>query len=443
MRTKNLVSGLIWGSLYVILTLTPLVILITGPKSSGRPPLLDFSVSLGFSGLAIMALQFVTSARLKFFNQPFGTDIVYHFHRQIGIAAFLMVFAHPLLLFILDARYLRLLNLFSAPWRARFGVLAIILLIGVVWMAEYRQKLKIPYGFWKVWHGILATMMVGLALLHIFNTGDYTNLPWKRAVWIGYTVLFLLMLIYTRIIYPLKLMRNPYIVKEIRKERGDVWTVALAPARGKALRFMPGQFAWLTAWKTPFSDSEHPFSLASSSEQDDHIEMSIKNLGKFTSKIQALKPGDKVYVDGPYGSFSIDRYPQAKNLVFIPGGIGVTPIMSMLRSMAERGDKRPVRVLYANQTWDATTFREEMETLQQKLNMQLVYIIERPDAGWQGESGFLNADIIRKSVPAEWLNGNSEVFLCGPAPMMNAVEKALMQAGFNESQIHSERFALA
>jgi predicted ferric reductase len=442
MKTKHLVSGLIWGSLYVILTLTPLVILLTGPKSSGRPPLLDFSVSLGFSGLAIMALQFVTSARLKFFNQPFGTDIVYHFHRQIGIAAFLMVFAHPLLLFILDARYLRLLNLISAPWRARFGVLAIILLIGVVWMAEYRQKLKIPYGFWKVWHGILATMMVGLALLHIFNTGDYTNLPWKRAVWIGYTILFLLMLIYTRIIYPLKLMRNPYIVKEIHKERGDVWTAALAPAKGKALRFMPGQFAWLTAWKTPFSDSEHPFSLASSSEQDDHIEMSIKNLGKFTAKIQALKPGDKVYVDGPYGSFSIDRYPQAKNLVFIPGGIGVTPIMSMLRSMAERGDKRPVRVLYANQTWDATTFREEMETLQKKLNMQLVYIIERPDAGWKGESGFLNADIIRKYVPAEWLKGNSDVFLCGPAPMMNAVEKALMQAGFNESQIHSERFAL-
>jgi len=442
MKTKHLVSGLIWGSLYVILTLTPLVILLTGPKTSGRPPLLDFSVSLGFSGLAIMALQFVTSARLKFFNQPFGTDIVYHFHRQIGIAAFLMVFAHPLLLFILDARYLRLLNLISAPWRARFGVLAIILLIGVVWMAEYRQKLKIPYGFWKVWHGILATMMVGLALLHIFNTGDYTNLPWKRAVWIGYTILFLLMLIYTRIIYPLKLMRNPYIVKEIRKERGDVWTAALAPAKGKALRFMPGQFAWLTAWKTPFSDSEHPFSLASSSEQDDHIEMSIKNLGKFTAKIQALKPGDKVYVDGPYGSFSIDRYPQAKNLVFIPGGIGVTPIMSMLRSMAERGDKRPVRVLYANQTWDATTFREEMETLQKKLNMQLVYIIERPDAGWKGESGFLNADIIRKYVPAEWLKGNSDVFLCGPGPMMNAVEKALMQAGFNESQIHSERFAL-
>ncbi len=442
MKTKHLVSGLIWGSLYVTLTLTPLVILLTGPKSSGRPPLLDFSVSLGFSGLAIMALQFVTSARLKFFNQPFGTDIVYHFHRQIGIAAFLMVFAHPLLLFILDARYLRLLNLFSAPWRARFGVLAIILLIGVVWMAEYRQKLKIPYGFWKVWHGILATMMVGLALLHIFNTGDYTNLPWKRAVWIGYTVLFLLMLIYTRIIYPLKLMLNPYIVKEIRKERGDVWTAVLSPAKGKALRFMPGQFAWLTAWKTPFSDSEHPFSLVSSSEQSDYIEMSIKNLGKFTSKIQALKQGDKVYVDGPYGSFSIDRYPQAKNLVFIPGGIGVTPIMSMLRSMAERGDKRPIRVLYANQTWDATTFREEMEALQKKLNMKLAYIIERPDAGWQGESGFLNADIIRKSIPAEWLNGNSDVFLCGPGQMMNAVEKALIQAGFSESQIHSERFAL-
>ncbi len=442
MKTKHFVSGFFWGWLYVLLILTPVLVLLAGPKYSGRPQLLDLSVSLAFIGLAIMALQFVNSARLKFFNQSFGTDIVYHFHRQIGIGAFFLIFAHPALLFILDARYLRLLNIFTAPDSAKFGVLAALLLIAVVWMAEYRQKLKIPYWFWKFWHGILATLMVGLALLHIFNAGSYTDLPWKKALWIGYSTLFILMLVYTRVIYPLRLVNNPYIIKEVKRERGDVWTIAMKPARGKGFRFLPGQFAWLTAWKTPFSDSEHPFSLVSSAEQADGIEMSIKNLGPFTAKIQNLKTGEKVYVDGPYGSFSIDRYPQAENLVFIPGGIGVTPIMSMLRTLADRGDQRPIKVLYANQTWEGVTFREEMEELQKRLNMQLVYVIERPPQDWQGESGFLNAGIISKYIPAEWLAGRSEVFLCGPAPMMNAVEKALSKAGFSEKNVHTERFAL-
>lgn len=443
MKRKTILSSISWILLYAVLIFTPILAMFLGPKLDGRPALLDISVSLGFIGLAIMALQFVNSARLKFLNKPFGTDLVYHFHRQIGMAAFFMVFAHPILLFILDNRYLKLLNLITAPWRARFGVTAIVLLIFVVWMAEYREKLKVPYAFWKLWHGIIATVMVALALLHIFMAGSYTDLPWKRAVWIGYSALFVLMMLYTRVIYPLRIMRFPYTITSVSKERGDVWTIAMQPARGKQFSFSPGQFAWLTVWKTPFSDTEHPFSIASSAEVKDSLEMSIKNLGPFTAKIQTLKPGEKVYVDGPYGSFSIDRYPEAKNIVLVPGGIGVTPIMSMLRSMADRDDQRPVKLFYANQTWESVTFQEEVERLQKKLNLQVIYVIERPHQGWKGESGFLNTNILKKYIPEDWLNENTEVFLCGPTPMMNAVEKALQKAGFAENKVHSERYTFA
>ena len=429
--------------LYLFLIFTPILILLTVPKSSGRPELLDLSVSLGFIGLAIMALQFVNSARLKFLNKPFGTDLIYHFHRQIGIAAFFLVFSHPILLFILDSRYLRLLNIFTARLPAQLGVGSVILLILVVWMAEFREKLKIPYTFWKIWHGIFATAMVGMALVHIFLAGSYTELPWKRAVWIGYSALFILMMLYTRIVYPLKLMRSPFIVSNVIKERGDVWTIGLKPANGKSFYFSPGQFGWLTAWKTPFSDTEHPFSFSSSAEDKEKLALTIKNLGPFTAKVKDLKKGEKVYFDGPYGAFSIDDYPDTKNLVLIPGGIGVTPIMSIMRTMADRGDQRPIKLFYANQTWDTVTFREEVESLQKILNMEVIYVIEKPDEGWQGESGFLNTDILKKYTPAEWLSSETQVFLCGPTPMMDAVEKALSKAGFEEKQVHSERYSFA
>ena len=128
--------------------------------------------------------------------------------------------------------------------------------------------------------------------------------------------------------------------------------------------------------------------------------------------------------------------------MLIPGGIGITPIMSMLRSMADRADKRPIKLFYSNQTWDSVTFREEIETLQKRLNIQVIYTIERPPENWQGEAGFLNTSILKKYIPPEWLEGNTEVFLCGPGPMMNAVEKALVSTGFTQKNIHTERFAL-
>ena len=443
MKSKKSFLSVIWVSLYTILVFTPILVLLLGPKSSGRPELLDISVSLGFIGLAVMALQFVNSARLKFLNKPFGTDLIYHFHRQIGIAAFFMVFTHPILLFVLDTRYLKLLNIISAPWRARFGVTAIVLLILVVWMAEYRQKLKISYSFWKVWHGIFATLMIALALLHIFMAGSYTDLPWKKAVWIGYSVMLVTVLLYTRVIYPLKLIRTPYTIKSNHKERGDVWTLILQPPAGKRMIFSPGQFVWLTAWRTPFSDSEHPFSFSSSAEDKERFELAIKDVGPFTSRIKKLKAGEKVYIDGPYGSFNLDRFDEAQNLVLIPGGIGVTPIMSFLRTMADRNDQRPIKLFYANQTWETVTFREEVEVLKKKLNIEVIYVIERPQDDWQGESGFLNSAILKKYIPENWLGEHTSVFLCGPEPMMNAVEKALQTTGFNEQQVHSERYAFA
>jgi predicted ferric reductase len=309
-------------------------------------------------------------------------------------------------------------------------------------LAEYRKKFKIPYWFWKLWHGIFATVMIPMALYHIFTGGSYIDLPWKKALWIGYSILFTLTVLYTRVIYPLKLINHPYRVKQVKEERGSVWTLVLEAINHKGFNYMPGQFAWLTAWKTPFSDSEHPFTIASSPEDTKSIQFSIKKLGAFTSKIQTMKPGDRVFVDGPYGYFSMDRYPGSERLVFIPGGIGVTPIMSMLRALADRRDRRPVMLFYSNQEWETLTFREEVEDLRKRLKIKVIFTIERPPQGWQGESGFLNAAILNKNLTPEWKSEKTEVFLCGPGAMMNAVEKALLVSGIPEKQIHSERFAL-
>ena len=443
MKTRNTLLGALYVIFYSFLVLLPIIILLLGPTNPTRPTLFEISVSFAFIGLSMVSLQFISSARFKFLNQPFGTDLVYHFHRQMGIASSFLILAHPILLFIVDPRLIEATNNAQSALQIELGEFALFLLIVVVWASELRKRLKIPYQFWKLWHGILATVMVAIALAHIFIGGTYTNTPVKQAVWIGYSVLLTLTLIYTRVIYPLQLMRKPYQVKEVKQERGSVWTIKMEPIGHPGFNFQPGQFGWLTAWRTPFSDTEHPFSLVSSAENRSFVEMSIKKLGQFTARIQTLKPGEKVFLDGPYGNFSIDRYPNAKKLVLVPGGIGITPIMSTLRTMADRGDQRPVKLFYCNILWDDVTFREEVAELEQKLNIQVIYTIEKPPEKWQGESGFLNTAILTKYMDETWIREGTEVFLCGPAPMMAAVEKALLNAGFDQRQVHSERFALA
>jgi predicted ferric reductase len=442
MKTKYYLLGGFWVVLYTFLIITPLIILILGPQSPGRVPLQNISVGLAFVGLALMTLQHALTARIKPLNEPFGSDMVYYFHRQIGIAAFLMIFAHPILLFFFYPGYISYLNIFTAPLRGKAGVLALIFLIGLVWLAEYRSKLKIPYWFWKIWHGILASLTVSLAILHIYWNGNYVNLPWKEQLWITYLIIWVVLLVYTRIIYPIRLIHHPYQVVDVKPELANCTTLRMRPEKGKGFNFHPGQFAWITAWRTPFSDTEHPFSLASSAEHPEQIEMTIKALGKFTSTVKDIHRGQKVYVDGAYGSFSCDRYPEAKALILIAGGIGITPMMSTLRTLADRGDSRPLLLFYANRDWETVTFREEFDHLKTRLDLKVVHILEKPPVDWHGESGFLSVKILNRYIDQTWKELNPQVFVCGPKPMMNAVERQLAEIGIPQIKVHSERFAL-
>jgi predicted ferric reductase len=98
--------------------------------------------------------------------------------------------------------------------------------------------------------------------------------------------------------------------------------------------------------------------------------------------------------------------------------------------------------LYANRDWDSIIFREELETLKQRLNLTLIYILDKPAADWQGETGFITPALLDQYLPKEKARNLIEVFICGPGPMMDAVEKALVQVGVPIGDFHSERFNL-
>jgi predicted ferric reductase len=309
----------------LLFILAPLFALMAGSWPPPRGFWTEFSVALGYSGLAMMGLQFGLTARFRFVTEPWGEDVIYHFHRQISQIAVGLVIAHMLILFIVQPELLAPGNIVEAPWSARLAVVAVAALVALIVMALWRVKLNISYETWHLTHILLAVVAIAAGVIHMVGSSFYLTDPWKRGLWIGLTIFWVGLLLYVRLIKPLFIMRRPYRVSEVREERGDTWTLVMRPEDHSGFRFGPGQFGWLTLWGSPFKITGHPFSFSSSAEAaDGRVEMTIKNLGDFTRGIQKVPVGRSVYLDGPYGTFTIGN--PADMHVLIAGGIGVTPI---------------------------------------------------------------------------------------------------------------------
>lgn len=432
------VRGGIWIAVYLLFILAPLFALLAGSWPAPRDFWTEFSVAIGYAGLAVMGLQFGLTARFRYVTEPWGEDVIYHFHRQVSQLAVGLVLLHPLVLFVVQPQLLAPTNFASAPLSAYFAFVAVGALIVLVVMALWRERLGISYETWHLTHILLALVAVTAGIVHMVGSGFYLTAPWKRALWIGLALFWIGLLAYVRVIKPLFILRRPYRVSEVREERGDSWTLVLQPDGHAGFRFKPGQFGWLTLWGSPFKITGHPFSFSSSAvAADGLVEMTIKKLGDFTSGISAVPVGQRVYIDGPYGAFTIGNPTDMH--VLIAGGIGITPVMSMVRTLADQGDKRPVVLIYGSKDWEGITFREELEALKARLDLKVVHVLANPPEGWNGESGFVDAKVLARHLPEPY--AEHEYFICGPDVMMDAIESALGEMGVPQSKYHSERYS--
>ncbi|WP_241810659.1 ferric reductase-like transmembrane domain-containing protein [Serratia sp. 14-2641] len=401
-----------WLLIYLFFIVAPLFALLLGAMPPARDFWTEFSVALGYAGLAMMGLQFGLTARFRYVTEPLGEDVIYHFHRRISLIAVGLVIAHPIILFVVRPELLALLNFIEAPWRARFAALSTYSLIALVVTALWRVQLNIRYETWHLTHIILALIALGAGILHMIGWSFYLDDPWKRGLWIALIAFWLALLLYVRIIKPLFMLRKPYRIAAVRQERGDTTTLLMQPEGHPGFRFSPGQFGWLTVWGSPFSLTGHPFSFSSSAKvADGQVEMSIRNLGDFTSTIATLQVGQRVYLDGPYGAFTLGK--QADLRVLIAGGVGITPMISMIRTLADRGDRQPLMLIYGSKDWESVTFREELAALEQRVNLKVVHVLTQPPEDWPGERGFITAELFKRHLPPDY--AEHEYFICGPS----------------------------
>jgi len=225
-------------------------------------------------------------------------------------------------------------------------------------------------------------------------------------------------------------------VKSVTQVSRNTYNVLLQP-KAKKIDYAPGQFAFLKLYRESLPTEEHPFTISSSPTNGKNISFTIKNSGDYTSTVKYTVPGDRARIDGPYGHFSFLRYAPC-DLLFIAGGVGITPILSMIRYLRDTNDERSWTLIWGNRTEDDIIFRKEIEQITSPDRRVIHVLSEQED--WQGERGIIDKPMLDRLLNDN--DRNARVFLCGPPPMMTAVRESLRELGIKGGRIHTERFAL-
>jgi predicted ferric reductase len=427
--------------LYVATDLLPLT-LAAFQGLPARNLFRETSSGLAMIGFAGLLGQFLLSGRFRTVSGRVGIDLTMRFHQLAAWMILAFIFVHPFLYAAprltphpLDAAVV-LQGMFQSP-RLRTGVVGWLLLIALVLASIWRDRLPVRYEVWRLSHGIGAALIAGLSAHHTVQVGTYAADPLLTALWLVLTALALASLAYVYGIKPLLQMREPYRVISNTPVAHRMWEVAIEPTNGSAIPFAAGQFGWVNLGHSPFSLTEHPFSMSSAPAERPRIAFTIKESGDFTSRIGAIPVGTKAYLDGPHGNFTLigrGSHP----VVLIAGGVGFAPIMSILRQLETTGWPHPIALVYGNRVEKQVLYREEIERMRTTLPLRVHLVLSEPPDGWTGLKGELSREILRACLaPVE---KTALHFVCGPTPMMDAVEEALIGFGVPAGQIVSERF---
>jgi predicted ferric reductase len=319
--------------------------------------------------------------------------------------------------------------------------LALLLLFAHAAAAILRRMLRLRYETWRRLHNTVAFVLLGLAFLHSLMLGDDFKSMVAKGIWAALLLVAWGAWFYGRFTRPWLLRRTPYRVVSVTREAARVWTVTLESPAGRSLHYAPGQFQFLRPRGGAVPDEEHPFSIASSPSPDGFISLTIKESGDFTATIGRIKPGDVATVHGPFGRFSHVFHPNADDLVFVAAGVGITPLMSMLRYMRDQREARQVLLVYANRGLADVVFRSELESIQSGgfPALKTVHVLSQPPADWDGPTGRLDTESFQ--VLCDGFSGKT-FFICCPPVMATGLIRGLKGAGVGPERIHADYFGL-
>ncbi|MYS21796.1 Ferredoxin-NADP reductase [Streptomyces sp. DvalAA-14] len=388
----------------------------------------------GYSCALLVALM----ARIPVLEQGVGSDRVARWHAALGRYTVCLLIAHVTLI------------LWGYAVQAHTGVVGetstvvltypemlkgtvgglLLLTVGAVSARAVRRTVR--YETWYYLH-LLTYLAVFLAFWHQLALGaDFSTRPLARGFWYALYVGAAAAVLWYRIALPLRLnTRHRLRVARVVPEAPGVVSVIIHGERLPELAARSGQFLRWRFLTPGLWWTASPYSL-STAPRPDLLRITVKAVGGHSAALARLRPGTRIWAEGPYGALTADRRTRQKVLL-LAGGVGVTPLRALFASLPARpGD---LTLIHRARTTDDLALRGELESIARSRGAHLHYLLNQAD----GRSPRLTAELLRGTVPDL---AQHDVYLCGPPGMARASYEALRSAGVPARHIHHESFEL-
>lgn len=413
----------------------------------GTSTLLVYAKLAGLYAVYFVLLQFVLMGRAVWIEQVFGLDRLARLHRINGYLSLLFILLHPVLLGLAYARmgqigfWQEIGQMVTSSDDLFQALVSVIIFCAIVFLSIYIVRKHLKYEMWYYVH-LLTYAAVILAFGHQLELGsDFEENQIFTAYWYALYFVVFANLMYSRFVVPLVLFsRYKFYVSKVVPETADTVSIYMKGNGLERLTIKPGQFIKVRFLAKGFWYESHPFTL-SAVAKGDFLRVTVKQLGDFTAKLSTLPVGTKVFIEGPYGVFTIPKTECGKQLL-IAGGVGITPMRALLEehSVCENCKQNCDMVLiYGNRKMSDVLFKKDFDEYALKRHIKVHYVIsDEPD--FEGEKGRIDQEKLLRLVPDI---REREVFLCGPPPMMKGLRSMLSGPEFSlpAKAVHYELFS--
>jgi predicted ferric reductase len=310
-------------ALYVAVVAAPLALAaFTGTVTAG--PWNEAGSAAGMIGAVMLLLQLVSSGRFEALSGRVGIDVTMAFHKWAAKVMIVVILLHPLLFLApvtpekLGTAFNLLVAMLGSP-RYLTGVVALVLVMTVVLLAVWRNRLPVRYEAWRASHGLMALAAVWATVEHILTVGTYSRDRRILTFWLVVVVATIAAALGVYTVRAWRISRQTWQVTAKRRIAERLWEITVRGKAGERLSFKAGQFAWLSLAPRRFPLFDHPFSIASSPLEGDELSFIIKEVGDFTNAIGSVPIATPVGLDAPHGSFTLDGV-QADAILLVAGG---------------------------------------------------------------------------------------------------------------------------
>jgi predicted ferric reductase len=386
------------------------------------------------AGTYLMLVTLLLIARIPAVERALGQDKLVRLHRRLGPWVLTLITAHVVAVTLGYAQQVKsgalhqlgvLVTSFPGMLLAAAGF-GLLVMAGLTSYRYARAHMK--YETWWAVH-LYTYLAVALSFVHQLWTGaPFLGHPMARAWWIAIWALTAGVVVAYRWVLPLEIsLRHRLEVAAVEEEAPGVVSVVMKGRKLDTLPVAGGQFVHWRFLKRGMWWQAHPYSL-SGLPTEDHLRITVKDLGDHSAWLARVTPGTRVFMEGPYGAFT-HHHRETDKVLLVAAGVGVTPVRAMLDDLPENVDV--VTILRGSSAEDIV-LRDEIAHLVDRRGGRLHEVVgSRTQAP-------LDAPALAGMVPDI---ARRDVYVCGPGGFMNGLVSAARSLGVPPQRIHHEDFA--